>query len=159
MAWHFLSHRDELGESIRQIRDLYGAKLGGHINEKSEFAEKNCAPDIEFDRRETILGNIDVIPTPGHTPGSTCFQVLSPHGRTYLFSGDTLYFTGDGWKPGLLSFSDRDSLIDSLKVLQALEPDIVFSSAFSGKAGFDVVTGHWSGKVQQALDSLNQQKG
>ncbi|WP_438971222.1 MBL fold metallo-hydrolase [Methylophaga sp.] len=153
VRYHFLSHRDEVADSVNQIRKQYGATLGAHINEKSDFA-KVCSPDISFSEREWILENVEIIPTPGHTLGSTCFLVESGHERTYLFTGDTLYLTEQGWQPGLLSFSDRDALIESLKVLQTLTPDVVFSSAFSGSSGYQKVTGKWHDKVQTALDKL-----
>lgn len=153
VRYQFLSHRDELGDSITQIRKQFDAKLGGHINEQAEFVEI-CSPDIQFSQRQWILENIELIPTPGHTPGSCCFLVKSGHDRTYLFTGDTLYLTNDGWQPGLLSFSDRDALIESLRLLQTLTPDVAFSSAFSGSSGYQKVTGCWFDKVQLALDKL-----
>ncbi|WP_275097198.1 MBL fold metallo-hydrolase [Sedimenticola hydrogenitrophicus] len=79
-----------MGESLKAIRQRFGTKLGGHVREQEEFA-RICAPDILFDQREVQLGNIEVIPTPGHTPGSTCFLVHSAQGQRYLFTGDTLY--------------------------------------------------------------------
>ena len=148
--WQLLSHRDELSESVLQIRERFGARLGGHINELGEFS-RYCHPDIIFNEHEIILDNVEVIPTPGHTPGSCCFQVLSPTGKTYLFTGDTLYLSDEGWKPGLLSFSKPDELAESLALLQRLEPDIVISSAFSGKHGYEKVSGYWAEKVAQAM--------
>lgn len=153
VRYQFLSHRDELGESVKQIRKQFDAQLGGHLNEQAEFAEV-CTPDIVFFKRQRLLENVEVIPTPGHTPGSCCFLVHSDHDRTYLFTGDTLYLTDDGWQPGMLSFSDRDALRDSLKLLQTLTPDVAFSSAFSGSSGYQKVTGCWFNKVQLALDKL-----
>lgn len=117
VAYQYLSHRDELGDSLKLIRDRFDAKLGGHVRERAEFARIR-PPDILFDAREVHLGNIEVIPTPGHSPGSTCFLVRSPHGKTYLFTGDTLYLsegaacrpatypgsvTGMHWAPALKS--------------------------------------------------------
>lgn len=156
VAWQLLSHRDELGESILLFRERYGTKLGGHIREKAEFA-KIRRPDKLFSEPERILDNIDVIPTPGHTPGSCCFWVKSPHGKRYLFTGDTLYLSDTGWKPGLLPFSDPDDLAASLRRLQKLEPNLVCSSAFSGQSGFEDVTGCWADKVDQALWQLSEQ--
>lgn len=154
VAFQFLSHRDELGETINLIRERFGARLGGHVREQDEFARVRT-PDILFDARETLLGNIEVIPAPGHTPGSTCFLVHSPNGRRYLFTGDTLYRGEDGtWRPGLLPFSDRDSLVESLETLGTLEPDVVFSSAFAGETGFQEIRGKWSDHVAKALAAL-----
>lgn len=153
VAYHFLSHRDELGASINQICELYGARLGGHRDEQSDFA-KIREPDMVFHQREKLIDNVEVIPTPGHTPGSCCFLVNSPHGKTYLFTGDTLYLTDAGWKPGMLSFSNREQLVESLQLLQTLKPDLVLSSAFSGQSGFEEAGENWAGKVKTALKSL-----
>lgn len=153
VRYQFLSHRDELGDSILQIRKQFDALLGGHLNEQAEFAEV-CTPDIVFFKRQKLLENVEVIPTPGHTPGSCCFLVHSAHDRTYLFTGDTLYLTDDGWQPGLLSFSDRDALTESLMLLKTLNPDVVFSSAFSGSSGYQKVSGQWERKVEAALLKL-----
>ncbi|AGA33349.1 Zn-dependent hydrolase, glyoxylase [Thioalkalivibrio nitratireducens DSM 14787] len=137
VAYQFLSHRDELGDTLRLIRERFGARLGGHVLEQSEFA-RVCAPDILFDKREMYLGDIEVIPTPGHTPGSTCFLVRSAQGKRYLFTGDTLYLSGEGvWEAGFISgYSDRETLVESLRLLQKMEPDSVLSSALAGSSGF-----------------------
>jgi hydroxyacylglutathione hydrolase len=154
VAYQFLSHRDELGDTINLLRERFGTRLGGHIGEQAEFARVRT-PDILFGAREILLGNIEVIPTPGHTPGSTCFLVHAPGDRRYLFTGDTLYLGEDGtWKPGLLPFSDRDALAESLETLRTLEPDVVFSSAFGGESGFQEIRGRWSDHVGKALGSL-----
>ncbi|MCZ7597859.1 MAG: MBL fold metallo-hydrolase [Gammaproteobacteria bacterium] len=156
VARQFLSHRDELGGTINDIREHYGAKLGGHVNEKDDFARIRV-PDILFERRETLLGNVEVIPTPGHTPGSTCFLVHAEIGRKYLFTGDTLYLAADGtFRPGLLSFSNREDLVASLELLATLEPDVALSSAFGGDSGFKEVSGQWAEHVAAALEKLKE---
>lgn len=156
VAWHFLSHRDELGKTILQVRERFGAKLGGHRREREEFA-KICAPDVLFDNRETLLGNIEVIPTPGHSPGSTCFLVASPTGKRYLFTGDTLYRGKGGvWDNGFLKgISDHDTLVESLRLLRALAPNVVISSAFAGTSGYqEMAPGDWPGHVDRAVAPL-----
>jgi glyoxylase-like metal-dependent hydrolase (beta-lactamase superfamily II) len=42
---------------------------------------------------EVVLGplKLEVLHTPGHTPGSVCFYTKDPQGRPLLFSGDTLF--------------------------------------------------------------------
>ncbi len=50
---------------------------------------------VELDRAETLdLGGvaIEIIPTPGHTAGSTCYGLAAADGRpAVLFTGDTLF--------------------------------------------------------------------
>lgn len=156
VSYHLLSHQDELGDTINTIHRRFGAQFGGHIREREEFARVRD-PDILFDGREHILGNVEVIPTPGHTPGSTCFQVSSPNGKRYLFTGDTLFMSKAGeWQAGFIKgVSDREELRSSLVILGALEPDVVISSAFLGPSGFmEVGRGAWAGYVDKALSTL-----
>lgn len=155
VAYQFLSHQDELGESLNVIRQRFGAQLGGHIHEQSEFARIRV-PDILFERREVQLHNIDVIPTPGHTPGSTCFYVHSAHGR-YLFTGDTLTLTKEGnWAAGYIpGYSNREQLAESLKLLQELAPDAVICSGFDGGNAYQtIVPASWPSLVHRAFEKL-----
>ncbi|MBZ2187742.1 MBL fold metallo-hydrolase [Alcanivorax sp. JB21] len=158
VQYQLLSHRDELGESLNLFHERFGTVLGGHAREREDFAQYRT-PDILFSRRETFreaaLKDIEVIPTPGHSPGSTCFLVTGAAGKRYLFTGDTLYLSrGDIWKPGLLPGSDKAALVDSLKVLQTLAPDAVFSSAFAGPRSYQLAPPDWHGHVETALASL-----
>jgi glyoxylase-like metal-dependent hydrolase (beta-lactamase superfamily II) len=47
------------------------------------------------DRVEVGGVTLDVLHTPGHTPGGVCF-VLRADGETHLFAGDTLFPGGPG---------------------------------------------------------------
>lgn len=153
----YLSHRDELGPSINLIRHRFGTHLAGHVAERKDFA-RVCEPDILFDQRDVHMGNIEVIPTPGHSPGSTCFYVQSASGKRYLFTGDTLYRGPDGaWKAGFIKgISDRPALLASLNTLRELEPDLVLSSAFADAKGYQAVAaGDWPEHVDQARAALD----
>jgi glyoxylase-like metal-dependent hydrolase (beta-lactamase superfamily II) len=52
--------------------------------------------DATFDAAHLPLAGLEVIPTPGHTVGSTCFLVQGAAGN-YLFTGDSLFPDGNGW--------------------------------------------------------------
>ncbi|MCC5883899.1 MAG: MBL fold metallo-hydrolase [Halomonas sp.] len=159
VAYQYLSHQDELGQTLKTIHQRFGAKLGGHSAERDEFSRYR-KPDILFERREIHLGIVEVIPTPGHSPGSTCFLVSSPHGKRYLFTGDTLYRgkKGDwhaGFIPGHNDEKDREQLAESLRLLRKIEPDVVFGSAFVGEVGYEeMAPGDWPGHVDGALGRL-----
>ncbi|MDX3896235.1 MBL fold metallo-hydrolase [Pusillimonas sp.] len=155
VARHYLSHRDELGESLNTVAERFGAELGGHVRELNEFSRFR-RPTILFERREMHLGNIEVIPTPGHSPGSTCFYVSALHGKRYLFTGDTLWFSGNRvLEAAFLSNSDFDAYVKSLETLRALEPDFVISSATGGHGGYsEIAPGEWPGHVDRALERL-----
>lgn len=159
VSWQYLSHKDELGDTLNTIAERFGSKLVGHRAEKAAWS-KVRAPDQVYDHREIHLGNIEVIPTPGHSPGSTCFLVASPTGKHYLFTGDTLFLDRDNcWRAGFIEgFSeeeDKVELAESLRLLRRLQPDLVFGSAYTGDEGFeDVSDGSWPEKVDEALRRL-----
>jgi hypothetical protein len=153
IAFQLLSHRDEVGESLSLIRERFNTRLGIHQQDQ-EALQDLFSPDLVFLERECVLGDVEVIPTPGHTPGSVCFLVRSVSGKRYLFTGDTLYLSEQGWQPGMLSFSNQSDLVKSLKRLQDLQPDLAISSAFSGQSAVDQVSGCWADRVQSALYTL-----
>lgn len=163
LACQFLSHQDELGESLNTIAERFGSRLGGHIAEKAAFARYRT-PDILFEHRERVLDGIEVIPVPGHSPGSTAFLVDSPTGKRYLFTGDTLYRAEGGiWKagfiPGHSKPEDRIPLTESLRLLGTLNPDIVLSSAFGGDGSFQEMRGgEWLEHVNHAIELLHSEE-
>lgn len=87
-------------------------------------------------------------------------MVASPAGKTYLFTGDTLYLGNDDrWRAGFIASAhdekNRQMLADSLRLLRDLRPDVVFGSAYTGTKGFeDVSDGSWPDKVDDALRRL-----
>ncbi len=87
--------------------DFFSTPTGSN---PSEF-NKNYDVSHPLRHGETIsLGNliIEVIHTPGHTPGSVCFFVAN-----HLFSGDTL-FVGSAGRTDLPG-GDLDTLVRSIK--------------------------------------------
>ena len=66
------------------------------------------------DRLPFAGGEIAVLHTPGHTPGSVCYLY-----KNMLFSGDTLFCTGVGRTD--LPGGDTKTLLSSLASLRALE--------------------------------------
>ncbi|MDP7276699.1 MAG: MBL fold metallo-hydrolase [Planctomycetaceae bacterium] len=89
--------------------------------------------DMELEGGETIHSGdvrIEVIGTPGHTPGSLCF-LMERDGRRILFSGDTVQsISGDlGTYAAYLSPRYRSSAADYLATLRKLRelpaPDVL----------------------------------
>lgn len=158
VAYQFISHKDEIGDGIRVIRDTYGAQLVGNALELDAFGSV-VVPDVLIEQRGSYPGGVEAIPTPGHTVGSTCFLVSATDGRRYLFTGDTLYRSADGnWKPGYIAgHSRREPLLKSLRLLADLQPDVVFSSAFTGSSGLQAVSpNEWRRQVEYAIATLER---
>jgi hydroxyacylglutathione hydrolase len=151
----YLSHQDEVSATLATIADRFGASLHVHAAE-AHVAAQHRPPDITFERRHVDGNGIEVIPTPGHSPGSTCF-VVDGHAGRYLFTGDTILVGRDGrWFAGNVpGVSDPVDLAASLELLAGLEPDLVASSAFTGDAGAHRLGGRpWRDCVAEALDGL-----
>jgi glyoxylase-like metal-dependent hydrolase (beta-lactamase superfamily II) len=156
----YLSHADEAGPALRAIGDRFGAELWCHHLEAEAVRERSGrAPDGTFGERETRFGALEIIPTPGHTPGSTCFVYTSPHGGRYLFTGDTIGMDeADVWRNGYIQgMSDKAALATSLQMLATLRPDVVISSAFGGPQACRAVSPEeWCAAVDEALAPLWQ---
>lgn len=75
---------------------------------------------VAFGRRQAL-----VIHTPGHTPGSVCFELRDEDaGRTLLFAGDTLFRRSVGRTD--LPGGDSDTLVRSIRErLYTRDPDAI----------------------------------
>lgn len=153
----FLSHVDEAGPALKTLRDMFGSELWGHAAEADAVARRaGVRPDRTFVGPETH-GDLEVMPLPGHTPGSTAYVYRSPQGRTYLFTGDTIGRDDAGvWTAGYLPFSDKPQLVATLRRLAELQPDVVLSSAFGRNFPHTEMTapGQWRAAVDEALAPL-----
>ena len=108
------SHMDHIG-ALSDLRSGLKVPLGAHALDSGKLAEP---PEIMLKDGDTItLGNLtlEVLHTPGHTPGSLCFRT-----GKYLISGDTLFPGGPGksWSPGALK-----QMIDSITKKLFVLPD------------------------------------
>ena len=95
-----------------------------------------------FSDRQTLDGDFELIPTPGHTPGATAYVWDSGQHR-FLFTGDTVYLSDGEWVAAVLDSSDRPAYLESLALLGGLEVDVLVpwaatagtpSYAFTGAA-------------------------
>ena len=77
-----------------------------------------------FSKREKIADDLEVIPTPGHTAGTTMFLWDNGEHRL-LFPGDSIWVQGGEWKAVLLGESDREAYLTSLSHLIELDFDIL----------------------------------
>jgi len=157
IRFQFLSHRDEAGPGLDRIKKHFRSQVLCHRLE-APSVEKYTSVDEVFDEAEVRLGSIDVIPTPGHTNGSVCFFVRSPYGKNYLFTGDTIYMSNGVWESRINrgDGGSKTDLIESLKLLQTLSPDVVISSASVGHAPFKEVTpAEWQSITDGVIKSLS----
>lgn len=153
----FLTHRDEAAPSQNRIRREFKTELVTSELEAPHIVRYSPV-DIEIKQTQDSYNGIQILHTPGHTDGSVCFVYKSPHGQTYLFTGDTLALWDGEWKTFVLNNAGGSSndLIESLKKLQTESPNLVLSSGFVGQHEIQHFTPQsWQQLIQQQLLKLS----
>ena len=128
LATHY--HADHVGgsmmgyrvEGVRELLDHVGVKVhvqeaeAAYVMKVTELSHGDLAVHEPGDVVTVGDVRIELVHTPGHTPGSQCFLV---DGR--LVSGDTLFLEGCGRTD--LPGSDSDAMYESLQRLAKLPDD------------------------------------
>jgi len=83
-----------------------------------------------FSRRHVLDDDLEVIPTPGHTPGATAY-LWTTNGSRLLFTGDTIYLRDGEWVAAVLDSSDRGAYLESLELIRDLDFDLLVPWAAS----------------------------
>lgn len=115
-------HNDHIN-AAGALADASGAPIGLHRDDRMLWDElyPDRAPDLELKDGDVlrVAGEaLEVIHTPGHTPGGICLYDHAGH----LFGGDTLFQGGPGATGR--KYSDFDTIIDSIKTrLLTLPPE------------------------------------
>jgi glyoxylase-like metal-dependent hydrolase (beta-lactamase superfamily II) len=130
----YLNHRHE----AMFASDWVTAPLFVHENERESVAEKTHVRGT-FSRRHVLDDDFEVIPTPGHTSGTTAFLWDSGEQR-FLFTGDTIYLDDGEWVAAVLPSSDRDPYIESLELIRELDFDVLVPWAATGGQPYHAVT-------------------
>lgn len=153
----YLSHLDEAGPNLARIAERFGRQLHAPAAELREIAQHGRV-DVPLEAvRHVDVNGVEVLPTPGHSPGSTCYLVTGVGGDRYLFTGDTIFPAGDGtWSTFVVpGRGDAAAMRDSVKLLGTVAPDLVISSAFAGETAIEAVNAaRWSEIIDQALASV-----
>ncbi|MBU8813260.1 MBL fold metallo-hydrolase [Mycolicibacterium goodii] len=150
----YLSHQDEAGPMLARIAEHYGARLHAPAAELANIA-KHSPVQVPLDHRHRDDNGVEVIPTPGHSPGSTSYLVDGADGR-YLFTGDTVFVDHAGrWSTFVIpGVGDAAAMAESLRLLATLQPDVVISSAFAGAAVSEIDDRGWAACIDEAMESV-----
>ena len=108
------SHPDHTG-ALLALHSKLGIPVGANPLDKSKLP---LMPEIELEDGDRISfgqAQLEVLHTPGHTPGSLCFLT-----GKYLLSGDTIFPGGPG---KTRSPEDFRQIIDSIKTKVFTLPD------------------------------------
>ncbi len=135
-------HFDHIAGAAR-LREACGGKLCIHAEDAACLSDPlksldafmgdgtqiPCRADVllrDGARLPFANGEIAVLHTPGHTPGSVCFAY-----NGMLFTGDTLFRMGAGRAD--LPGGDAETLLASLAALRALESDYAVYPGHGGE--------------------------
>jgi len=122
----YLNHRHEAGFASEQNT----GPLFVHENELKSVASK-LGVEGTFSDRHMLDDDFEVIPTPGHTSGATCFLWDNGEHRA-LFTGDIVYLNEGEWIAAVLESSDRAAYIESLELMRELDFDVLVPWAATG---------------------------
>lgn len=75
----YLSHQDEAGPMLSNIAERFGSRLHAPAAEVDEIG-RFTPIDVPLDERHVDGNGVEVLPTPGHTVGSTCYLVRGVDG-------------------------------------------------------------------------------
>jgi glyoxylase-like metal-dependent hydrolase (beta-lactamase superfamily II) len=127
IARAYLNHSHEAGFGA----DIPGVPLFVHEAERAVVARERTVRGT-FSRRHTLDGDLEVIPTPGHTAGATAFLWDSGDHRL-LFTGDTILLRDGRWVAAVLDSSDRAAYARSLELIRELDFDVLVPWAAAGE--------------------------
>ena len=143
---HYLNHRHE----ALFASDWVDAPLFVHERERRSVAQTHHVR-ASFSKRHALDGDLEAIPTPGHTSGATAYLWDSCEHRM-LFTGDTIYLDEGEWVAAVLPSSDRSLYIDSLELLRELDFDVLVPWAASAGKPFYTATGR--ADAQRRIDAI-----
>jgi glyoxylase-like metal-dependent hydrolase (beta-lactamase superfamily II) len=132
IARQYLNHRHQAMSSCDWVSERFAAPLFAPRLEEAAIAA-TCRVGCTFEQRELHFSDFEVIPTPGHTEGSTCF-LWHDGQRRYLFTGDTIYLKDGEWVAAVLSVSDRTAYLQSHDLIGELDFDVLVPSMARGPA-------------------------
>ncbi|QPC42561.1 MBL fold metallo-hydrolase [Kaustia mangrovi] len=151
-----LGHWHEATPSLKEIKDRFGAKIVAHARDAAPIERQSgVAPETTFWDRHMLAGDVEAIPTPGHTVGSACYLYRSPHGKTYLFTGDTIWPARGSWTSATFEDDKEQSAHRaSLDVLATLRPDVVLSAISPDNTWAEISPDEWAAATNAAKARL-----
>lgn len=123
-----------------------------YVHERDRASTARSLPVAgTFSERQMLDDDLELIPIPGHTPGSTAFLWDSGTHR-FLFPGDSIWVQDGTWSAVVLDQRARDSYLESLALLAELDFDVLVPwGAIAGTPVVDVVS---PAQARERIDAI-----
>jgi glyoxylase-like metal-dependent hydrolase (beta-lactamase superfamily II) len=109
-----------------------------HERDRAAVARRMPVSGV-LEGRRMLDDDLEAIPTPGHTPGTTSFLWNDGQHR-FLFTGDFIWIENGEWKAVVLDPALRPDYLDSLELVRELDFDVLVPwGVTEGDPGFAVV--------------------
>ena len=126
-----ITHLHEASPYCNVVADHFGVPFYSPEIESKEIS-KSCRVDKTYKGNLHFDNTLEIISTPGHSSGSSCFIWTAPDEKRILFTGDNLYPTGEEcWDGFALQKQDIPEIVESLKKIQDLNIDVVIPAGHS----------------------------
>lgn len=155
----YLSHNHEITTGLFKAADTLGTKVAGHSLMQPRFTDgQGLDVPIDVESSVSFPSGLEVIYTPGHTDNNVCYRYVSPHGKTYLFTGDTIYLDNGKWKTIVMQNDGGNAieLKDSLAKLRDVQVDVVITSVAMGEDRIvELGQSEWKDILDNLIADLN----
>ena len=94
-----------------------------HQDDRAEAAASLDVAGV-FDQRRMLAPDLEIIPTPGHTAGTSSF-LWDNGSRRFLFTGDFIWIEHGEWKAVVLDPQLRTAYLESLALVRDMEFDVL----------------------------------
>ncbi len=156
---NFITHVHEASKYCNIVSDHFNVPFYSPELESEEIS-KSCRVDKTYKDHLQYDNTFEIVSTPGHTIGSSCFIWTAPDGKRILFTGDNLYPTSlDICFFFALHKADIPQIIDSLRKIQEMEIDVVVPAGHSEDNLFfkEVNREEWISICDGAIIRMEQQ--
>ena len=151
---HYVSHIDEVSKYCDVLRERFDTRFYCPELEKEETAKK-CTVDGTFSGDSRLEHDFDVIFTPGHTMGSSCFLWRSPE-RRILFTGDNLFLDeNERWSVFIQRKNAGPEVVESLKKIHDLDVDVLVGAGhYLDQPHEEVGKERWTRIIDETIDRV-----
>jgi len=146
-----ISHRDEASKYSTKVADRFNAQVYCPALEEEEIS-KTCHVDKTFSGDERIDDTFEIIFTPGHSPGSSCFLWKAPDGKRIIFTGDSLIPRENAvWGVYIMDKKNIPATIKSMQKMRKLDVDVIVPGGYSSETAYEEVTNE---RWKQIIDDI-----